>query len=194
MKPAVLAAAALAAAATVPVSRLTAQPAATPWLHIRVDEPDKSSKVSVNLPLTVVQAVLKSSPDSLGSHGRIHFGHRQRDEMSVSDFRHLWTELKAAGDADLVEVQDEDQSVHMARRGDVVEVRVDKHKGAVKGASEVQVQIPVALVDALFSGTGDELNVDAAVAELQKRRGDIVQVNGEDGTVRIWVDEGGEKP
>ena len=195
MKRAVLLAAALAAVVTVPALRLAAQTPATPWVHIRVDEPGKSSKVSVNLPLTVVQAALESAPDSLGSPGRIRLGHR--GDMSVADFRRLWTELKAAGDADLVEVQDEEQSVRLARRGEIVEVRVDKNKGSLGkrgGPDEVHVQVPVALVDALFSGTGDELNVEAAIAELQKRRGDIVQVSGEDGTVRIWIDEGGQKP
>jgi hypothetical protein len=195
VKRAVLLAAALAAVVAVPALRLGAQTAATPWVHIRVDEPSKSSKVSVNLPLTVVQAALKSAPDTLGSHGRVHFG-RHGGDMSVADFRRLWTELKAAGDADLVEVQDEDQSVHLSRRGEIVEVRVEGNQGARKarGAEQVHVQVPVALVDALLSGSGDELNVEAAIGELQKRRGEIVQVNGEDGTVRIWIDEGAQKP
>lgn len=195
MKRAVLLAAALAAVVAVPALRVAAQPSATPWIHIRVDEPSKSSKVSVNLPLPVVQAALESAPEALGSHGRVHFG-RHGGDLSVADFRRLWTELKAAGDADLVEVQDEEQSVHLSRRGEIVEVRVDKNEGARKarGADQVRVQVPVALVDALLSGSGDELNVGAAIAELQKRRGDIVQVSGEDGTVRIWIDEGGQKP
>jgi hypothetical protein len=174
----------LAALATVPALRLLAQPASTPWVHIRVEEPRKPSKVSVNLPLTVVQAALKSAPDTVGSHGRIHLGRHQ--DMSVADFRRLWTELKAAGDSDLVSVEEEKEWVRVARRGDVVEVRVEKPKGT----QAVHVQVPVSLVDALFSGEGDELNLEAAISELQKRRGDIVQVNDENGSVRIWIDEG----
>ena len=45
------------------------------------------------------------------------------------------------------------------------------------------------VVDALFSGEGDELNVKAAISQLQKRRGDIVRVNDETSTVRVWIDE-----
>jgi hypothetical protein len=193
VKRAVLTGWLLSAVVAIPALRLAAQPA-TPWVHIRVDEPGKSSKVSVNLPLTVVQAALKSAPDTLGSHGRIRFG-RGGGDMSVTDFRRLWAELKAAGDAELVEVQNPDESVHLSRHGETVEVRVDKHEGARKGsAQEVHVQVPVALLDALLSGSGEELNLEAAIGELQKRRGDIVQVNGDDGSVRIWIDEGGVKP
>jgi hypothetical protein len=104
----------------------------------------------------------------------------------VADFRGLWKELKATGDAELVSVEEEGQSVHVGRRGDVVEIRVEKPRGT----EQVQVQVPVSLVDALLSGEDEELNLKAAIAELQKRRGDIVRVNDEDSTVRIWIDEG----
>ena len=47
----------------------------------------------------------------------------------------------------------------------------------------------MSLVDALLSGEGDEMNIQAAVAEIQKRRGDIVRVHDADSDVRIWIDE-----
>jgi hypothetical protein len=49
--------------------------------------------------------------------------------------------------------------------------------------------VPVALVDSLFAGEGEELNVKAALVELQKRRGDIVRVNDSNAKVRVWIDE-----
>ena len=45
------------------------------------------------------------------------------------------------------------------------------------------------LVDAFLAGEGEEGNIKAAVAELKKRRGDIVRVKAEDSHVRIWIDE-----
>ena len=53
----------------------------------------------------------------------------------------------------------------------------------------VRVEVPVSLVDALLSGEGESANIQAAVAELQKRRGDIVSVREEDSTVRVWIDD-----
>ncbi len=57
----------------------------------------------------------------------------------------------------------------------------------------VEADVPVVVVDALFSGQGEELDVAAAVREMSRLRGDIVTVHDEhDTTVRIWVDEGGK--
>ncbi len=181
MKRNVLIGSGLLAMALVP-GALPAAEAPTPWLHVRVEEPGRSSRVHVNLPLNVVEVALKAAPQALESHGRI-FG-REGKGMTVSDFRRMWSELKKVGDTDLVTVEEKDESVRVARRGGLVEVRIER-----KGKEEVKVEVPVEVVDALLSGDGDELNVKAALAQLQKRRGDIVRVNDENSTVRIWIDE-----
>ena len=54
--------------------------------------------------------------------------------------------------------------------------------------------MPVSLVDAFLSGEGEEGNFDAAIAELQKRRGDVVRVKDEDSNVRVWIDEQNTQP
>jgi hypothetical protein len=155
----------------------------SPWLHIRVEEVDRQSRVHVNLPLTVVEAALKAAPETLSSHGKLHLGKGVRS-LSLADMRKVWTELKASGDVDLVTVEDKDETVKVARKGDLVLVKVDR-----LGKEEVNVEIPVSLVDALFSTEGEELNVKAALLELQKRRGDIVRVSDANSKVRVWIDE-----
>jgi hypothetical protein len=135
--------------------------------------------------------------------------------MKLADFRRMWKQLAAVGDAEFVTVESEDENVRVQRNGDVVMVYVDNKHGAHKtaavkanaasekpkaeaekaetkaaqGPEEVRVEVPVSLVDALLSGEGDEVNIQAAVAELQKRRGDIVRVHDSDSNVRIWIDE-----
>ena len=106
--------------------------------------------------------------------------------MSVPDLRKAWNELKNTGDAEFVTVEEEDQKVRIARAGNLVLIHVDKPGGR----ESVRVEVPVEVVDALFSGQGEELNLRAAFGELQKRRGDIVRVKDDDSTVRIWIDEG----
>ena len=182
MKTNVLIGAGLLALCAAPGARLAAQPP-SPWLHVRVEEPAKGSRVHVNLPLNVVEVVLKAAPEAIASKGRINFG-REGHGMALADFRRIWSELKTAGDTDLVTVEEKDENVRVGRRGGLVEVRVER-----KGKEEVKVEIPVEVVDALFSGEGEELNVRAALAQLQTRRGDIVRVNDEHSTVRIWIDE-----
>jgi hypothetical protein len=182
---------ALAGVAAAPAAAQTAT--ATPWLHVRVEEAKQASKVAVNLPLSVVEAVLKASPEMIEKHGRIHLG--EEHGMKLADLRKVWKELAAVGDAELVTVESEDQNVRVQRKGDLVQVFVDQKPKAdkdgkkQKGAEQVRVEVPVSLVDALLSGEGEQANIEAAVSELKKRRGDIVRVQDDDSHVRVWIDE-----
>ena len=151
------------------------------WLHVRVEEGD--SKVVVNLPMTVVEAALAAAPETLVREGRFQISGKKG--ISVTDMRKAWVELKSAGDTDLVTVEDKDETVRVSRRGDVVEVRVER-PGSNEG---VRVDVPVSLVDAAFSGESDSIEVKALFRELSKRRGDVVNVNEKDSKVRIWIDE-----
>jgi hypothetical protein len=94
--------------------------------------------------------------------------------------------MKATGDAEFATVEEDDQKVRIARAGNLMLIHVDK----TDGEESVRVEVPIEVVDALFSGQGEELNLRAGFAELQKRRGDIVRVKDNDSTVRIWIDEG----
>jgi hypothetical protein len=165
-------------------------PAAAPtdsaaWLHIRVEEPARKSRVHVNLPMPAVEAALKAAPDAIASGGRIHLGgHGPGRHLDVADFREMWKSLQGAGDAEIVSVEDGDDHVNISKKGDLLQIRVRDN-----GESEtVHVDVPAALVDALFSGPGDELNMRAAAAELRKMRGDVVRVDDRRSTVRIWID------
>jgi hypothetical protein len=163
----------------------TAAQGRSPWVHVRVEERAGQSKVSVNLPFSVVEAALQAAPEKVLADGHIHLG-RHGDDMSVADLRKAWNELKASGDAEFVTVEEEDQKVRVARAGDLVLVHVEKPGGR----EAVRVEVPMEVVDALLSGNSDELNVRAAVTKLQGRRGDIVRVNDDHATVRVWIDEG----
>jgi hypothetical protein len=161
---------------TAGTTALRAQTGATPWLHVRVEETSRKSKVSVNLPLTVVEAAIKAAPEKIVRDGRFQISCARHNVRAwVGDL---------PGDIDLVTVEEEDETVTVARKGDLVQVRVSRKDG-----EEVRVDVPVGLVDAALSGEGDEIEVGALVRELSKRRGDIVQVNEKDSKVRVWIDE-----
>ncbi len=40
----------------------------TPWIHIRVEEAKEQSKISVNLPVSVVEVALEAAPEIIESH------------------------------------------------------------------------------------------------------------------------------
>jgi hypothetical protein len=187
MNARVLALAAVAASALPGTAPAASPSAGAAWLHVRVEEPRQGSRgstVRVNLPMTAVEAALQAVPEAISSEGHLHFGRHGRG-MKVEDFRRMWQELKGAGDTELVSVDEEDEHVSVSRKGDLLQIRVRED-----GEREtVFVDVPASVVDALFSGSGQELNVRAAVAELRTRRGDVVRVNDRNSTVRIWIDE-----
>jgi hypothetical protein len=160
---------------------------AGPWLHVRVEEPRRQSKVAVNLPLSVVEVALRAAPDNTVPLGHFNLDHHRHD-LKVADLRKMWSELKTTGDAELVNVEDQGERVRIAREGNLVLIRVEKPAGS----DAVRIEVPTEVVDALLSGDGNELNVKAALVEMQKRRGDIVRVNDNGHSVRIWIDEQGK--
>jgi 2,4-dienoyl-CoA reductase-like NADH-dependent reductase (Old Yellow Enzyme family) len=161
------------------------------WLHIRVDETNggkagKGSKVRVNVPLAVVEAVLESAPQKFVDKGRIKLDMGKNDhDLSLEEMRRIWKELKDAGDTELVSVEDGDEHVTVARKGDLVQVRVTN----AKDQEQVHVDVPVNLVDAVLAGDAESVDVQAVIRELRSRRGDIVRVTDQNSAVRIWIDE-----
>lgn len=154
------------------------------WLHVQVTEGGaKDAKVSVNLPLSLVDVALDVANDEHLQGGRIKLEH---SDMSVADLRRLWAELKKAGDTEFVAVEEKDESVRVERKGDRVMVRVaDKQAGTEK----VRVDVPMGVVDALLSGEGDSLNLRAALVELKRTaNGEFIHVNDGDSRVRVWID------
>jgi hypothetical protein len=191
MRKSILAGVGLLALSVLPAAQAAAQ-TGTAWLHVRVEEAKEASRVAVNLPMGVVEAVLKASPEMIEKHGKIHLG--EEHGMKMADLRKAWKALAEVGDAELVSVESEDENVKVMRKGDLVQVFVDKKAkpgkdGKVSKGEEVRVEVPVSLVDALLSGEGEEANIQAAVTELQKRRGNIVSVQDDDSHVRVWIDE-----
>ena len=193
MRKSILVGVGLLALSVLPAAQVVAQTGTTAWLHVRVEEAKQASKVSVNPPMAVVEAVLKASPEMIEKHGKIHLG--EEHGIQMADLRKAWKALAAVGDAELVTVESEDENIKVMRKGDLVQVFVDKKARtgkdgkALQGGEEVRVEVPVSLVDAFLSGDTEEGNFTAAIAELQKRRGNIVSVHDDDSNVRVWIDE-----
>ena len=139
--------------------------------------------------MNAVEAALNAAPDVVASHGRIHLGGHGHN-LDVDDLRQLWKELRAAGDAEIVSVEEGSERVNVSKKGDLVLIRVQNEGEGEK----VHVDVPAALVDALLSGSDEELDIHAAVVELRKLRGDVVRVNDRNSTVRIWIDESASAP
>jgi hypothetical protein len=153
-----------------------------PWLHVEVTEGgEKSAEVRVNVPLSLAELALEvaAREGDLDDHLDL-----DDHEISMTDLRRMWKELREAGDAEFVTVREDDETIRVYRQGDLIHVDIAEGEG-----SSVKVDLPVRVVDALLGGAGDELDVAAAIAEIQKMtRGDIVRIQDGTDTVRVWIE------
>jgi len=157
---------------------------ASPWLHVEVREHgEKAGTVNVNVPFSLASLAIRAVPQKVV--GKIT-QKLEKNDISMADIRAMWAELRKAGDAELVSVDDEDQTVRIVREGDRIRVRVQSKQ---EDGERVSVDVPVSMVDALFSGEGEELNLPAAILELESVRGDVVNVTDKSNTVRVWIDD-----
>jgi len=157
------------------------------WLHVKVDEND-GAKVSVNLPISIVEKALAMIPAGNFHHGQIMIDGEH--QWSIEDLRELWQEVSSTQDMTFVTVKDGGDDIKVWKEGNYFKVRVLEDDG--EGA-DVNVRIPATVVDALLSGEGDELNFRAAIEALAAEgEGELVTVNDNNDRVRVWVDHNAE--
>lgn len=153
----------------------------THWVHVRVDEAD-GAKIALNLPISLVEVAVESRLGKEFDAEKLRLD--GRGGVSLAELRAMWRELRDAGDVDLVEVRDGDEHVRIYRRGQTVHVRVDE--GDVQ---KVRVDLPASIVDALLGSDGEGLDLAAAARELARAGSqEVVRIDDEGTTVRIWVD------
>jgi len=135
----------------------------------------------------IVKSLSGMIPDDDVRHGRVRVHDRDYD---VADLRRAWRELQDGPDATYLTVNDPESKVRIAKRGDYLELRATERNGK---RESVEARIPLPVMAALLSGSGDELNVEAALRELARSgEGELLTVTGDDETVRIWVDRSEE--
>jgi hypothetical protein len=101
--------------------------------------------------------------------------------------RDLWNELKSVPDMTFVTVEDGDESVTVSKSNGYLQVHADE------GDERVEVRIPESVVDALLSGSGESLDIRAAITALAEHgEGELVTVNGDNEQVRVWIDGSAE--
>jgi hypothetical protein len=155
------------------------------WLHVRVSNPDsKEETVRVNVPLELAEKVLPTI-----NKDRMHNGRVRIEDVDCHgvDLRALADAVRTSKDGEFVTVQNKDSDVRVSKQNGTLFVHVTQ-KNHPKH-SQVEVKVPMRVVDALFSGGKDELDLVAALHALSSQ-GDteLVSVKDEENTVRIWLD------
>lgn len=165
----------------------TAADAESLWIHIRVLDA-KDGRVSINLPISVVERMGNVIPSDPKGSGKLRFND---EDVTVSELREIWNELRKHPDATFITVDEADSKVRVAKIAGSLVVRAHE-KGAGRD-EQVEMKIPGPVVDALLSAPGEQLNVGAALKALARQgEGEIVTVTGDGETVRIWIDSSSE--
>lgn len=162
------------------------------WLHVRVENPDsKDETVRVNIPLELAEKILPTI-----KHDRLQSGKVKVEEIDCHgvDLPALLDAVRTSKDGEFVTVQNKDSDVRVAKQNNYFIIHVvDKNHAGDPGhspkKSTVEVKIPMKVVDALFSGRKDELDLLAGLRALSAQ-GDteLVSVRDEQNTVRVWLD------
>jgi hypothetical protein len=155
------------------------------WLHVRVISSDaKGETVRVNVPLELAEKVLPAI-----NKDRLHAGKVKIDDAHVNDvdLRALVEAIRTTKDGEFVTVQSNDCDVRVAKLSNHLIVHVLDKQNSKK--SEVEVKVPMKVIDALFSAGKDELDLVAALHALAGQ-GDteLVSVKDHENTVRVWLD------
>jgi hypothetical protein len=158
------------------------------WLHVRIVNSDsKAETVRVNVPLELAESVLPTINKEHLHNGKVTIDQAHMDDV---DLRALMNAVRTAKDGEYVTVQGTDQDVRVAKEGGRLLVHVkDKTRGEHSKHSEVEIKIPMHVIDALFSAGKNELDVVAALHALAAQ-GDteLVSVKDADSTIRVWLD------
>lgn len=155
------------------------------WLHVRVTNPASNEEtVRVNVPLELAEKVLPTI-----NKDRLHRGRVRFDDIDCHgvDLRALLDAVRTSKDGEFVTVQNKESDVRVAKRNGTLFVHVFEKNHPKR--SEVEVKVPIRVVDALFSSGKDELDLVAALHALAAQ-GDteLVSVKDEENTVRVWLD------
>jgi hypothetical protein len=155
------------------------------WLHVRVICTDgKGDTVRVNVPLELAEKVLPAV-----NHDRLHNGKVRIDSSDINDvdLRAVMEAVRSAKDGEYVTVQGNDNDVRVAKEGNHLMIHVVDKSGPKK--SQVEVKVPMKVVEALLSAGKDELDLVAALHALGAQ-GDVelVSVKDSENTVKVWLD------
>lgn len=167
------------------------QAATDRWLHVRAVECSGSgTRVSINVPLSVVTALAPMIEDKAGDRIRLRINDR---DLTGAELRELVAELRNGPDGRVLTVSKRGrESTTIEKAGATFVVRTVERDG-----DTTRVTFNGAVLAALTATQhGDELDVAAAVRALASvGSGDLVLVDDGNDTVRIWIDalpEGGK--
>jgi hypothetical protein len=155
------------------------------WLHVRVVSTNaKGETVRVNVPLELAEKVLPAIDHDRLHNGKVRVGCMDCDGVDV---RTIFEAVRSSKDGEFVTVQSNDADISVMKKEGMLYVHV--HEKNKPKHSQVEVKVPMKVVEALLSGSKDELDIAAGLHALASQ-GDVelVSVKDDENTIRVWLD------
>jgi invasion protein IalB len=155
------------------------------WLHVRVISTNaKGETVRVNVPLELAEKVLPAIDHDRLHNGKVRVGCMDCDGVDV---RTIFEAVRSSKDGEFVTVQSNDADISVMKKEGMLYVHV--HEKNKPKHSQVEVKVPMKVVEALLSGSKDELDIAAGLHALASQ-GDVelVSVKDDENTIRVWLD------
>jgi hypothetical protein len=155
------------------------------WLHVRVVSTNsKGETVRVNVPLELAEKVLPAIDHDRLHNGKVRIGCMDCDGVDV---RTVFEAVRSSKDGEFVTVESNDADVSVMKKEGMLFVHV--HEKNKPKHSQVEVKVPMKVVEALLSGSKDELDITAGLHALASQ-GDVelVSVKDDENTIRVWLD------
>ena len=156
-------------------------PAGTPWIHVQVvEEGVDAEKISVNLPLSLIQVAIEVAPEDALSEAQIRL---EQHGLSVGDLRRLWNELRDAGQEEFVTVENSEERVRVFRRGDDIvtsrfiddAAKAHANRAKMSGALQTNTSVGGWLIDQMASDLAAPISDPSPVPSPDDRQARLEQ-------------------
>ena len=156
------------------------------WIHVRVDDlSGHGEMVRVSLPFSMLEVILRNTDAGDFHRGKIHIDDDDFDLDGI-DMPALLRELRAMEDAEFITVKNRHEHIRVAKEDEMLIVQIDDVR---RGDEKTRVTIPIAVAEAFFGDRGGELDLVAALEQLDAYTGgELVRIESKDEIVRVWID------
>ena len=154
------------------------------WLHVHImSTGHKSETVRVNVPLSVAEQILPAIHAHGLQNGRVKIAGKISRDV---DLQALLNAVRQSPDNEFLTIVSDKERVRVAKSGEYLLVTVAENK---EHSQNVDIKIPIQVVDALLSNGQEELDVLAALRVLKSFGNiELVKVTDQNQNVRIWLD------
>jgi len=155
------------------------------WFHVTVLETGRDGdSVRINLPANLIDASIPFLHDQCLNNHHLRVDGR---DLKEADLRKLLAASREAKDGEYVRVDGIDQRTRVYKKGRMLSMEVEDR---TESGGRVTIHLPLDVLEALLDGPSDQLDFRAAIDKLSNAGdGELVSVESDSATVRIWIDD-----